>query len=245
MSAAKVEAAQGNRAAARSSRWVPGLPFDKPSMTSAAEATPAAQARARPVGVAHLGHCAFAPELCEINSTTGVFAKVRRVGDEGPGDESLRPEAKDNAVSGRGLRWPGSVDHAVVIDRLGRGNLDVTERPLVRPWLPGDDRFHLVSRKDRVDVKTAAEAEGSAAGEVRDLRQIDNGWRLGQVVAHMQRRRCCASPGPGSTWVAPASASASRVTVEVVPGALISIPLCQARASASTPCGDSRDLASA
>ena len=126
-----------------------------------AEATPAAQARARPVGVAHLGHCAFAPELCEIELDDRRFRrKSGDAGDEGPGDESLRPEAKDNAVSGRGLRWPGSVDHAVVIDRLGRGNLDVTERPLVRPWLPGDDRFHLVSRKDRVDVKTAAEAEG-------------------------------------------------------------------------------------
>ena len=39
------------------------LPFDKPSMTSASGATPAAQSRARPVGFAHLGHAAFAPEL--------------------------------------------------------------------------------------------------------------------------------------------------------------------------------------
>lgn len=50
------------------------LPFEKPSMTSASGHA-AAQSRARPVGIAHLGHSAFAPELCEIDSMTGVFVE--------------------------------------------------------------------------------------------------------------------------------------------------------------------------
>jgi hypothetical protein len=47
------------------------------------------------------------------------------------------------------------------------------------------------------------------------------------------RRVVPISPCPGSTWVAPASARASRVTLEVVPGALISISLYPKRVNVS------------
>src|SRR3984957_19711068 len=91
---------------------------------------------------------------------------------ECPCNEGLRPESKDHAVSGRRLRWPGSVNHAVIIDGVGRRNFDSAERRVVRSWLPGDDRFDLIVGKDRVNVETTAKEEGFASQELRNLRQI-------------------------------------------------------------------------
>jgi hypothetical protein len=77
-------------------------------------------------------------------------------------DKGLGPKSEHDAVTGRGLRRTGGVDHAVVIDGVRWRLVDGAKRCLVCPWLSGDDRSHLIVWKDRVNVKTAAEAEGFA-----------------------------------------------------------------------------------
>ena len=99
------------------------------------------------------------------------------------------PRKPNTAVSPTcGARGAGGVDHGVVVDRRRRRHLDAEQRRGGRRRLGRDDRLHVVVREDRVDVEAAAEAIGLAAGEMRDLGQIEHRRQFRQILHDVQRR---------------------------------------------------------
>jgi hypothetical protein len=67
----------------------------------------------------------------------------------------------------------------------GVGNFDGAKGCRVRSWLPRYDRSQLIVGKDWVNVEVAAEAEGLASREMRNLAQVNDRRRLRQVVGHV------------------------------------------------------------
>jgi hypothetical protein len=111
--------------------------------------------------------------------------KSRDAGNERTCDEGLGAESKDNAISGLRLCWARSVNHAVVVDRVGRRNFDGAKCRGIRSWLARYDRSQRIVGKDWVNIETATEAEGLASRQVRNLGQVNNRWRLRQVIGHV------------------------------------------------------------
>ena len=111
--------------------------------------------------------------------------KSRDAGNKRTCDERLGAEPKDNAITGLRLCRTPSLNHAVVVNRVGRRNFDGAKSRGIRSWLARYDRSQRIVGKDWVNIETAAEAEGLASRQVRNLGQVNNRWRFRQVIGHV------------------------------------------------------------